>query len=213
MTVALAKPGNRGKSYTTYLKPLVTAQWIWQLTAAHPPQSTSATPTGRSQAHFMIHGPSLYNNLYKIPPYLNICTQRNPMSLTRFRSQSHQLIPTHTFTIQNAQRVTYDQNSCPYCDHSAIGNEIHILLQCPGTKQIAKDLVATLTTLLTHSHQPTWNSLTLYQETSIMLADPPTTLPKKFHQTWLHATLPHILTYIAVLETHLYNISHALPPP
>ena len=73
------------------------------------------------------------------------------MSLTRPRSQSHQLIPTHTFTIQNAQRVTYDQKLCPYCDHQAIGNEIHILLQCPGTKHIANDLVATLTTLLTQS--------------------------------------------------------------
>jgi len=28
MSVALAKPGNRGKSYTTYLNPLVTAEWI-----------------------------------------------------------------------------------------------------------------------------------------------------------------------------------------
>ena len=121
MSVALAKPGNRGHSCTTYLKPLVTAQWIRQLTAVHPPQPTNATPTGRTQAHFMIHRPSLYNNLYKIPPYLNICTERNPMSLARFRSQSHQLIPTHTFTIQNAQRVTYDQQLCPYCDHQAIG--------------------------------------------------------------------------------------------
>jgi len=90
MSVALAQPGNRGKSYTTYLKPLVTAEWIRQLTVAHPPQSPNATPTGLTQAHFMIHGPSLCTNLYKIPPYLNICTQRNPMSLTRFRSQSHQ---------------------------------------------------------------------------------------------------------------------------
>jgi len=72
----------------------------------------------------MIHGPSLYNNLYKIPPYLNIFTERNPMSLTRFRSQSHQLIPTHKFTIQNAQRVTYDQRLFPYCDQQATGTEI-----------------------------------------------------------------------------------------
>jgi len=161
----------------------------------------------------MIHGPSLYNNLYKIPPYLNICTERNPMSLTRFCSQSHQLIPTHKFTIQNAQRVTYAQKLCPYCDRQATGTEIHILLQCPGTKHIANDLIATFTTLLTHSHQPTWNSLTLCQQTSIMLVDPPTTLPKKIHQTWLHATLPHTLTYIEALETHLYNMSHALQPP
>jgi len=86
-SVALAKSGNRGKSYTTYLKPLVTVEWIGQLTAAHPPQPPNATPTGRTQAHFMIHRPSLYNNLYKIPPYLNICIERNPMSLTKFRSQ------------------------------------------------------------------------------------------------------------------------------
>jgi len=183
MSVALAKPGNRGKSYTTYLKPLVTAEWIRQLTAAHPPQTTNATPTGRTQAHFMVHGPSLYNNLYKIPPYLNIWTERNPMSATRFLSQRHQLIPTHKFTIENAQRVTYDQTICPYCDQQGTGNEIHILLQCSGTKHIVNDLVATLTTLLTHSHHPTWNSLTLYQQTSIMFADPPTTLPKKIHQT------------------------------
>jgi len=213
MSVALAKTGNTGKSYTAYLKPLVTAEWIRQLTASQPPQPAHATPTGRTQAHFMIHGPSLYNNLYKIPPYLNICTECNPMSLTGIRFQSQQLIPTHKFTIENAQRVTYDQKLCPYCDQHATGNDIHILLQCPGTKHIANDLIATLATLLTHSHQPTWNSLTLYQQTSIMLADPSTTLPKKFHQTWLHATLSHILTYIAAFETHLYNMSHALQLP
>jgi len=107
----------------------------------------------------MIHRHSLYNNLYKIPPYINICTERNPMSLTRFRSQ----IPTHKFTIENAQRVTYDQKLCPYCDQQAIGNEIRIMLQCPGTKHIANDLINTLrlSTLLTHCHQTTWNSLTL----------------------------------------------------
>jgi len=197
-----AKPGNRGKSYTTYLQPLVTAEWIRQLTASQPPRPAHATPTGRTQAHFMIHGPSLNNNLHKIPPYLNVCTERNLMSLTRVRSQSHQIIPTHKFTIENAQRVTYDQKFCPYCDQQATGTEIHTLLQCPGTKHIANDLIDTLTTLLTHSHQPTWNSLTLRQQTSTMLADPLTTLPKKVHQTWLHATLPHIRTYIAALGTY-----------
>jgi len=36
--------------------------------------------------------------------------------------------------------------------------------------------------------------------------------PKKIHQTWLHATPHHILTHIAALGTHLYNMSHALQP-
>ena len=129
-------------------------------------------------------------NLYKIPSYLNVCTERNPMALTRFCSQSHQLIPTHKFTIENTQRVTYDQKLCPHCDQQATWTEIHILLQCPGTKHIAKDLIATLTTLLTHSHQPTWNSLTQHQQTSIMLADPITTLPKKSCSPKRGCTLP-----------------------
>jgi len=55
MSVTLAKSGNRGKSYKTYLKPLVTVEWIRQLTASHPPQPAFATPTGRTQAHFVIH--------------------------------------------------------------------------------------------------------------------------------------------------------------
>ena len=49
MSVALAKPGNRGQSYTTYLKHNVTTEWIImirQLTASHPPQPAHATPTG-----------------------------------------------------------------------------------------------------------------------------------------------------------------------
>ena len=124
----------------------------------------------------MIYGPSLHNNLYKIPPYLNICTERNPMSPTRCHSQSHQLIPTHTSTLENAQRVTYDQQLCPYCDQQVTGNEIHILLQCPGTKHIANNLIVTLSTLLTHSHQTTWNFVTLYQQT--FLQTPPRLSPK-----------------------------------
>jgi len=136
------------------------------------------------------------------------------MSLTRFRSHSHQIIHTHKVTIENAQRVTCNQNLCLYCDQQATGTEIHILLQCPGTKHMANDLIATLSKLLELSHQPPWNSCALYQQTSIILADPPTTLPTKFHNTWLHATLLHIRTFIPALrlETHMYNMPRTLQP-
>jgi len=134
------------------------------------------------------------------------------MSLNRLRSQRYQLIPTHKFTIENAQRVTYDQKLGPYYDQQATGIEIHILLQCPGTKHIANDLIATLTT--THTQPPANMELSHTASTNVHHAcRPPTTLPGKFHQTWLHATLPHILTYITALETHLYNMPHALQPP
>jgi len=77
MSVALAKLGNRGKSYTIYLKPLVTVAWVRQLTSSHPSQPPHVTPTELTHAHLMIHGPSLYNNIYKITPYHNLVSALN----------------------------------------------------------------------------------------------------------------------------------------
>jgi len=53
MSVALAKQGNTGIPYTTYLLPLVTAEWARQITSTHPIQQTHATQTGNTQSHFM----------------------------------------------------------------------------------------------------------------------------------------------------------------
>ena len=154
LSEAIAKQGNKGKSYTTYHKNLPHDRVGSTTKSAQPPQQPYAPPTGRTQVHFMIHGPSLYNNLYKIPSYLSHYTERNPTSLTRFRSQSHQFIPTHKFFIENAQWVTYIQLLRPYCDQQVTGTEINILLQCPSNKHIANDLISTLSKLLELSHQP-----------------------------------------------------------
>jgi len=67
-------------------------------------------------------------------------------------------------------------------------------------------MIKTLSDLLKQSNQPAWDSPTPYQQTSITLADPPPSLPKTNHTTWLHATLHYILAHIRDLETHLYNI-------
>jgi len=56
------------------------------------------------------------------------------------------------------------------------------------------------------SHHPKWNSSTLYQQKSFIIADPPKKFHTKFHITWVHATLHLILIYIAALETHLYDM-------
>jgi len=56
------------------------------------------------------------------------------------------------------------------------------------------------------SHHPKWNSSTLYQQKSFIIADPPKKFHTKFHITWVHATLHLILIYIVALETHLYDM-------
>ena len=67
-----------------------------------------------------------------------------------------------------------------------------------------------------HSRSHQW--LTQHQtstKSAFTLRVPGALLPPgcRFHNTWLHATLHWILTYIAALKTHLYNMLHTLQHP
>jgi len=113
-SVTLANPKNKGKSYTTFLKPILSAEWLHQIRLKYPhaPQLPSGNVSSRLHTHFLLHHLSLCNNLYKLPPYLTMCGHCNPMSLLRLRSQSHQSIPTHMLTIDDNQQDMYDSRVC-----------------------------------------------------------------------------------------------------
>ena len=50
-----------------------------------------------------------------------------------------------------------------------------------------------------------WTTLTTYQQTSLILGDPPSSLPEKLHHIWLMSTLPAILDFVSQLETFLHT--------
>ena len=83
----------------------------------------------------------------------------------------------------------------------------HLILEYPATSNVALDLIQLLTTLLYDTCQPDWSTLTTHEQTSLILGDPPSTLPKKFQHAWLQSTLPAILNYVSQLETVLYNMA------
>jgi len=151
----------------------------FRLKYPHALQPHSGNVSSRLHAHFLLHHLSLCNNLYKLPPYLTMCGHRNPMSLLRLRSQSHQSIPTHMPTIDDNQRNTYDSRVCLYCPSGVTGSEIHLILECPTTSHVALDLIQLLTILLYDTCQPDWTTLTTHQQTSLILGDPPFTPPQK----------------------------------
>jgi len=110
-SVTLAKPKNKGKSYTTFLKPIVSAEWLRLIRLKYPnaPQPPYGNVSARLNSHFLLHDLSLCSNLYKLPLNLTMCGHRHPMSLLRLWSQNHQSIPTHMLTLNNNnQRDTYD---------------------------------------------------------------------------------------------------------
>jgi len=176
----------------------------------HAPLPPSGNVSSRLHAHFLLHHLSLCINLYKLPPYLKMCGHRNPMSLLRLRSQSHQSIPIHMLTIADNQRDVYDSRVCLYCPSGVTGSEIHLILECPATSHVAMDLIKLLTTLLYDTCQPDWSTLTTHQQTSLILGDPPSTLPKKFHHVWLQSILSAILDFASHLEIFLYNMTWPL---
>jgi len=104
-------------------------------------------------------------------------------------------------TIADNQRDTYDSRVCLYCPSGVTGSEIHLILECPATSHVALDLIKLLTTLLYDTCQPDRGTLTTHQQTSLILGDTPSTLPKKFHHKWFQSTLPAILDYVSHLET------------
>jgi len=63
------------------------------------------------------------------PPYLTMCGHRNPMSLLRLRSQSHQSVFALILTIHENQQDTYDSRVCLYCPFGVTGSEIHLILE------------------------------------------------------------------------------------
>jgi len=211
-SVTLAKPRNKGKSYTTFLEPIVSAEWLHLIRLKYPnaSQPPSRNVSSRLHAHFLLHHLSLCSNLYKLPPYLTMCGHHNPMSLLRLRSQSHQSIPTHMLTRaldDINQRDTYDSRVCLYCPSGVTALEIHLILECPTTSHVAIDLIQLVTNLLYDTCQPDWTTLTTNQQTSLILGNLPSTLPKKLHHIWFKSTLPAILDYVSHLENFLYNMT------
>jgi len=110
-------------------------------------------------------------------------------------------------TIADNQQDAYDSRVCLYCPSGVTGSEIHLILESPATSHVALDLIKLLTTLLYDTCQPDQSTLTTHQQTSLILGNPPSTLPKKFHHVLLQSTFPAILDDVSHLETSLYNMT------
>jgi len=122
------------------------------------------------------------------------------MSLFRIRTQSHGAIPTHCHHFELSHRDQYN-------DTNTVGCETHAILarDCPYSKHLALPLIRKICTLLHNAGQPSWDSLLIPQQISLILGNPPELLPKKLNKAWTEATLKEILPYISSLETLLYT--------
>ena len=94
---------------------------------------------------------------------------------------------------------------CTRCTINTLYCETHTILECTYSKHLVFQLINKLRSLLSKAGQPSWDSLPTSQQISIILGNPPPSLPTKLHKVWTETTLDEILPYISSLETLLYT--------
>jgi hypothetical protein len=97
-------------------------------------------------------------------------TESNTISILRFRTQCHELIPTHSGSpdISTSRRDDYASRLCNYFSSQDTGSELHIFLDCPYTKHISTQIVSTFTDLLKKTQLNAWNTLSRTQKLALI---------------------------------------------
>jgi len=133
--VTLAKPRNKEKSYKKYLETQCSDQWRKYL------EITPSNPPGQVRAYVHWHLHNKHNrSMYKPTPYLTHQSSPYQLELLRIRTQhTIHIIPSHLHYAFRNPRAAYQDRVCPYCLASGtriLGDEHHIICQCPTTKDV-----------------------------------------------------------------------------
>jgi len=199
------------QNYTPFHKLIVSAEWLRQIRPKYPhaPQPPSGNVSSRLHAQFLLHHLSLCNNLYKLLPYLTMCGHRNPMSLLRLRSQSHQSNSPHMLTIDDNQRDVSSRwlSSMLLLPVVSVwlGNPPHSGMPCNLPCRTRPDPIPHNSSLW---HLPTRLDCPDHPPTNLPYPRwPPIYPPQKNYHVWFKSTLPAILDFVFHLETFLYKIT------
>jgi len=122
---------------------------------------------------------SLKTNLCLPSAFITHHSALNAMSLFRIRTQSHGAIPTHTYHFEDNKRNLDGDRLCTRCTTNTLGCETHAILECTYSKQLVSPLINKLRSLLSKAGQPPLDSLPTSQQISIILGNPPSSLPTK----------------------------------
>ena len=133
---------NKRKSYTTFLKPIVSAEWlrlIWLKCASTPLRERLFTmtcslppppPVPRQQP---IHTPPLPHNVWSPQPYVSPPTPvlKPPWPIHSHSHAHHRWQPTRHLWF----------SSVPLLPVWSDRSEIHLISKCPATSHVALDLI------------------------------------------------------------------------
>ena len=207
-TVNMAKTPNKEKSYKKYLSPnaLTSGGSILSLHSVPHPGECEHMYTGISTTH---------TNAACISPAPYLTHPSCPYQLELFRIRTQHtiyIIPIHLHYAFRAPRADYRDRVCPRCiakGTTVLGDELHIICQCPATKGVLQQFTAKCQGLTRLLDLPSFASFTSDEMTRIVLGNPPPQVLQKGLKGWIIEATPICSEFAYALRMHIASLHPA----
>jgi len=147
--------------------------------------------------------------MYKPAPYLTHQSSPYQLELLRIRTQhTIHIIPSHLHYAFRNPRADYQDRVCPYCLASGtriLGDELHIICQCPTTKVVLDRFTVKFQRLTRLLDLPSLTSSSAQETTRLVLGNPPPQILHKDPWRWIQEATPPAL-WICVCPPHTHHI-------
>jgi len=182
---------------------------------AKTPRDYTKHPPGRVRAYVHWH---LHNkhkrSMYKPAPYPTHQSSPYQLELLRIRTQhTIHIIPAHLHYAFRNPRAAYQDRVCPYCLASGtriLGDELHIICQCPTTKVVLGRFTVKFQRLTRLLDLPSLTSFSAEETTRLVLGNPPPQILHKDLQRWIQEATPLCCEFAYALRTHITSLQPAV---
>ena len=148
--------------------------------------------------------------MYKPAPYLTDQCCPYQLELLRIRTQhTIQIIPSHLHSALRHARADYKDRVCLHCLAAGItvlGDEMHIICQCPATKLVLAQFTAKFQGLTRLLELTPFASFTPDKMTRLVLGTPPPPVLTKDLKGWITEATPICGEFAHALRMHVTSL-------
>jgi len=152
--------------------------------------------------------------MYKPAPYPTHQSSPYQLELLRIRTQhTIHIIPAHLHYAFRNPRAAYQDRVCPYCLASGtriLGDELHIICQCPTTKVVLGRFTVKFQRLTRLLDLPSLTSFSEEETTRLVLGNPPPQILHKDLRRWIQEATPLCCEFAYALRTHITSLQPAV---
>ena len=197
-----ARQDNKEKSYRYFLEKLALGKWL-QITPVVS-ELRAEPPPDRLWSYVNLHLRSpLCRHLFQPSPYLRAQVTYQ-LKLLRLRTQvwlDH--IPTHMHHCRSGHRPSYSQRHCTLCTGCILGDETHMITECPQLNSIFHQHTHPFRVLFRLSDLTSFDGLNPEDRLRTMLGNPAPGMLMKNMSVWVTEVPVRCGLFVYDLQDHI----------